>query len=168
MKTQNDLTMIASPFYPKLFPFKTTPGLLRHVRPSALACFLFIALGLVASVKGTGASLKEAIPCRSTKGSELARGYLMVYSATDSFDDSGVLYYPHSSYTVCAAGGKFCKTVTNRNAPSDKIPERVTLPIGSYTVDARTEHEGYVRMHVTITAGRLTVLHLEGEPLARN
>jgi hypothetical protein len=32
--------------------------------------------------------------------SELLQGYLIVYSATDPFDDSGVPYYAHSAYSI--------------------------------------------------------------------
>jgi hypothetical protein len=38
---------------------------------------------------------------------ELSQGYLTVYSATDQFDDGGVLYYAHSSYSIYTTDGKF-------------------------------------------------------------
>src|SRR5216684_3679274 len=37
---------------------------------------------------------------------ELSQGYLTVYSATDQFDDGGVLYYAHSSYSIYTTDGK--------------------------------------------------------------
>jgi hypothetical protein len=37
---------------------------------------------------------------------ELPQGYLKVYSATDPFDDGGLLYYAHSSYAIYTINGK--------------------------------------------------------------
>jgi hypothetical protein len=94
---------------------------------------------------------------------ELSQGYLTVYSATDQFDDGGVLYYAHSSYSIYTTDGKFFKNVANHISRSDEIPEIVTLPVGSYTLEVRSEKEGYLRVHVVINAGARTVLDLDGE-----
>jgi hypothetical protein len=94
---------------------------------------------------------------------ELSQGYLTVYSATDQFDDGGVLYYAHSSYSIYTTDGKFFKNVANHISRSDEIPEVVTLPVGSYTLEVRSEKEGYLRVHVVITTGVRTVLDLDGE-----
>jgi len=94
---------------------------------------------------------------------ELSQGYLTVYSATDQFDDGGVLYYAHSSYSIYTTDGKFFKNVENHISRSDEIPEVVTLPVGSYTIEVRSEKQGYLRVHVIITAGVRTVLGLDGE-----
>jgi hypothetical protein len=37
---------------------------------------------------------------------EVPQGYLEVYSATDEFDDGGVPYHAHSSYTIYTTDGK--------------------------------------------------------------
>jgi hypothetical protein len=94
---------------------------------------------------------------------ELPQGYLMVYSATDQFDDGGALYYAHSSYSIYTAGGKFFKNVGNHISRSDEIPALVTLPTGSYTIELRSESRGYVRVPIVITAGRRTVLDPDSE-----
>ena len=94
---------------------------------------------------------------------ELSQGYLTVYSATDQFDDGGVLYYAHSSYSIYTTDGKFFKNVENHISRSDEIPEIVILPVGSYTIEARSENQGYLRVHVVITAGVRAVLDLDGE-----
>src|SRR5260370_41798969 len=95
--------------------------------------------------------------------SELSQGYLTVYSATDQFDDGGVLYYAHSSYSIYTTDGKFFKNVENHISRSDEIPEVVTLPVGSYTLEVRSEKEGYLRVHVVINARVRTVLDLDGD-----
>jgi hypothetical protein len=63
---------------------------------------------------------------------ELSQGYLTVYSATDQFDDGGVLYYAHSSYSIYTTDGKFFKNVENHISRSDEIPALVMLSTGSY------------------------------------
>ena len=88
-------------------------------------------------------------------------GYLKVYSATDRFDDGDVPYYPHSSYSIYTTDGKFFKRVENHIAFSDEIPEIVTLPVGYYTIDVRSEQDGYVRVHVLIEANRRTIVNLD-------
>src|SRR4029077_737088 len=88
---------------------------------------------------------------------EVPQGYLMVYSATDQSNDGGVSYYAHSSYSIYTSDGKFFKNVENHISPSDEIPALVMLPAGSYTIEARSENRGYVRVPIVITAGRRTI-----------
>jgi hypothetical protein len=92
---------------------------------------------------------------------ELPQGYLKVYTATDEFDDGGLPYHAHSSYTIYTTDGKVFKNVENHISLSDEIPELVALPVGSYTVEARSERDGYVRVRVVIKAGRQTILDLD-------
>jgi hypothetical protein len=88
----------------------------------------------------------------------LPQGYLMVYSATDRFDDGGTFYYPHSSYSIYTVAGKLFKDVENHISRSDEIPTLVTLPVGSYTIEVRSENHGYIRLPIAITAGRRTII----------
>ena len=92
---------------------------------------------------------------------ELAQGYLKVYSATDKFNDGDAWYFPHSSYAIYTIGGKLFKKIKNQGSPEDEIPEVVALPVGSYVVEARSEQDGYVRMRVVIKAGQQTILDLD-------
>jgi hypothetical protein len=92
---------------------------------------------------------------------ELPQGYLKVYTATDEFDDGGVPYYAHSSYTIYTTDGKVFKNVENHISRSDEIPEVVALPAGSYMVEARSERNGYVRVLVVIKACQRTIVDLD-------
>jgi hypothetical protein len=92
---------------------------------------------------------------------EVQQGYLEVYSATDEFDDGGVPYHAHSSYAIYTTDGKVFKTVENHISRSDEIPEIVTLPVGPYIVEARSDRDGYIRVAVVIKAGHRTTLDLE-------
>jgi hypothetical protein len=94
---------------------------------------------------------------------ELPQGYLIVYSAIDPFDDGEVPFYAHSAYSIYTANGKFFKHVENHISLSDEIPSFVILPTGSYTIEARSESRGYVRVPIVITAGRRTVVDPDRE-----
>src|SRR4030095_3658598 len=107
------------------------------------------------------------------KAGQLSQGSLQVYSATDTFDDGDVPYYAHSSYVIYTTDGKLFKNVANHISSSDEIPEVVTLPVGSYVIEARSERDGYIRVRIVIKADRQTILDLdsrEGIPqgIARN
>jgi hypothetical protein len=90
-----------------------------------------------------------------------AQGYLLVYSATDPFDDGELIFNAHSSYSVYTPDGKLFKNVENHISRSDEIPELVSLPVGSYIVGARSENNGYVRLRVVIKPGQRTILALD-------
>ena len=90
-----------------------------------------------------------------------AEGYLLVYSATDEFEDGDLLFYAHSSYSIYTADGKLLKNVENHMSRSDEIPQLVTLAPGSYTVEARSGKNGYLRVPVQIKPGRQTIVDLD-------
>jgi hypothetical protein len=121
---------------------------------------MFVALALQGTMHGN-----ETEKTASAKGyaqtGELSKGLLEVYSATDESSDGDLLYYPHSSYAIYARDGKLFKNVENHTSRSDENPETVPLPVGSYTVVARSEKGGYVRVPVMIKAGRQTILTLD-------
>ena len=94
-------------------------------------------------------------------GTRLAKGYLMVYSATDEVSDGDLPFNPHSSYLIYTPDGKLFKSVENHMSRSDEIPDIVRLPAGSYIVEARSASNGYVRVRVVIKQSRQTVLDLD-------
>ena len=91
----------------------------------------------------------------------LAEGYLSVYSATDEFSDGDLAFNAHSSYLIYTTDGKSFKSVENHMSRSDELPERVSLPAGSYIVEGRSANNGYVRVRVVIKPSRLTLLDLD-------
>lgn len=95
----------------------------------------------------------------------LRQGSLVVFSATDPFDDGGVPYYAHSAYSIYTADGKFFKRVENHISLSDELPSLVTLPTGSYTIEVRSESHGYIRVPIVITTGRRTVVDPDREQI---
>lgn len=134
---------------------RLTP-VLRYLNMRSLAVVMFVAEAFLSSTLG-----KEAARTRSIGIEARSEGLLEVLSATDEFDDGGLLYYAHSSYTIYALDGKRFKDVENHISRSDENPETVSLPVGYYTVAARSEKNGYVRVPVTIKSGRRTVLALD-------
>ena len=89
-----------------------------------------------------------------------AEGYLLVYSATDEFNDGDLIFNAHSSYSIHTTDGKLFKNVENHMSRSDEIAEVVTLPVGSYLIEARSERDGYVGVSVVIKAGQRTIVDL--------
>jgi hypothetical protein len=88
-------------------------------------------------------------------------GYLLVYSATDEFSDGDLIFNGHSSYSTLTTDGKLFKDVENHMSRSDEIPQLVTLAPGSYTVEARSGKNGYLRVPVQIKPGRQTIVDLD-------
>ena len=75
-----------------------------------------------------------------------ADGYLLVYSATEEFSDGDLIFNAHSSYSIHTTDGKLFRNVENHMSRSDEIPEVVTILVGSYVSEARSERDGYVRV----------------------
>jgi hypothetical protein len=121
---------------------------------------MFVAVALVATTRGSDTE-RLAMGNAKAKPAELPNGSLVVYSATDPFNDGESPYYAHSSYVIYTTDGKLFKDVENHISRSDEIPETVTLPVGSYVIEARSERNGYVRVRVVIKAGRQTILDLD-------
>jgi hypothetical protein len=92
---------------------------------------------------------------------ELPQGYLKVYSATDRFNDGDAWYFPHSSYAIYTIDGRLYENVRNHRSADDEVPEVVALPVGTYTVVARSERGGYASMLVAIKEGEQVVLDLD-------
>lgn len=90
----------------------------------------------------------------------LPQGYLKVYSVSDEFNDGA--YYAHSSYAIYSAHGGLFKTVKNNISRTDElIPWEVALPIGAYTIVARSTRAGEVSVHFVIKAGQRTIVDLD-------
>lgn len=138
----------------------TLTPLLRHVTTRNLAVAMFVAVALLGTTRGNETE-KTVLVNGNAKAGELSQGSLMVYSATDPFDDGEVLYYAHSSYAIYTTAGKLFKNVENHISRSDEIPEVVILPVGTYVIEARSERDGYVRVRVVINADRQTILDLD-------
>jgi len=106
-------------------------------------------------------SIGAVLPGTLDDRAESTQGYLMVYSATDEFNDGDLVFNAHSSYSIYTSDGKLFKSVKNHLSRSDEIPERVSLPAGSYIVEARSANNGYVRLRVVIKPGQRTILALD-------
>ena len=79
---------------------------------------------------------------------------------SDEFNDGA--YYADSSYAIYSIDGRLFKRVENNISRTyDLIPWEVALPIGSYTVVARSQRVGEVRVRFVITAGQRTIVDLD-------
>jgi hypothetical protein len=156
---------------------------LKHLNTNTLAFVLFVALALLSTSRGkktetrepasTGSANSEVvidkqhddIPCIGTKMagqmvSPSGQGYLKVYSISDEFNNGA--YYARSSYDIYSTDGRLFKRVGNNISRTDElIPWQMTLPIGFYTVVARSARGGEVRVHFVIKAGQWTIVDLD-------
>jgi hypothetical protein len=92
---------------------------------------------------------------------ELPKGHLKVYSVTGDFNDGDAWYFPRSSFAIYTIDGKLFKNVKSQYSADDIIPEVVALPVGTYTVVARSKRDEYVRILVVIKEGQQTILDLD-------
>jgi len=120
---------------------------------------MFIVVALLGTTRGN--ETEKTLARGEAKAGQFSQGALVVYSATDAFEDGESPYYAHSSYAIYTTDGKLFKNVENHISRSDEIPEVVTLPVGSYVIEARSERDGYVRLRVGIKPGRQTILDLD-------
>src|SRR5436190_19812558 len=112
------------------FASRFTP-LLRYVTTRNLAVAMFVALALLSTTRGNETE-KTALARGEATAGQLSQGSLVVYSATDAFEDGDVPYYAHSSYAIYTTNGKLFKNVENHISRSEEIPEVVTRPVGWY------------------------------------
>lgn len=103
-------------------------------------------------------------PRGAVTGTENA-GYLTVYSSTtwETGDDEGSKLV-YTDYDVNLANGTPYTHVAN----GGEDPDRITLPVGAYTIVARSENSGMVSVPVEIETGQLTVLHLDQKRDSKN
>lgn len=90
-----------------------------------------------------------------------ASGWLQVYSAQGwgRTPEGGPVTFLYSEYKVFTPEGRFLMRVENASSMDD--PSLVRLTPGKYVVEAQAHQRGTVRVPVTITTGKTTVLHLE-------
>jgi hypothetical protein len=132
-------------------------SVLTYVNPRSLAVALFIILALLGTARGNVTGVTKSVHAQP---GESSHGALEVYSATDEFNDGGTLYYAHGAYAIYTLDGELFKNVENHISRSDELPETVSLPVGSYTVMARSERDGYVSVPVMIRNGLRTIVDL--------
>jgi hypothetical protein len=150
--------------------------MLSHLRPDIEACasqstatatvfrWLVTSLVICASlVTGCQTANLKVLPGVGPQSGNLGGdiGYLMVYSATEEYNDGDSMYYPHSSYQLYTGNGRYLKTVHNKTSKTDEVPERIRLQPGRYIIHADSEPAGRVAVPVIIAPGRATIVNLE-------
>ena len=99
-------------------------------------------------------------------GYALADGRLAVYSAFDpgaTSDPDASIH--HSGYRIYSVDGKQLRYVKNWVGSFNEEPEIVSLAPGRYSVVARATGSEIVKVPVTIEAGKITSLRLDGSKL---
>ena len=133
---------------------------------SRWSLMVFFTAVLLLSLGGASAGGKDPLspgpvrPGNLDYRAELPQGYVKVYSVSDEFNDGA--YYAHGSYAIYSAHGTLFKTVENDISRTDElIPWEVALPIGAYTIVARSARAGEVCVHFVIKAGQRTIVDLD-------
>jgi hypothetical protein len=91
-----------------------------------------------------------------------SKGYLQVHSVTYPVDSGGIIYQPHTSYSVYSMEGKRLWGVINHVGPDDDRPMTIQIPPGYYFVYAGSERFGQVKVPVFVVASKTTAVYLEG------
>jgi hypothetical protein len=137
---------------------------LSHLKVALLIVLIALSFGSITTAQAGGRDplfVGLVDPVTRGHGTGPAKGYLLVYSATDASTDGDLVFNAHSSYLIYTTEGKLFKSVENHMSRSDEIPELVSLPAGCYVVEARSANDGYVRVRVVIKPSRRTFLDLD-------
>ena len=127
---------------------------------------LMFVLGLVAWL-GSGCATQPVVlnpvgPAQNRPSPPGSRGYLRVYSATETDQiGEGTYYYPHTGYRIYDGDGRLVKFVPNHIGNMDESAALVSLPAGQYRVKAQSDIYGWVTVPVVVEAGEITSVHLQ-------
>jgi hypothetical protein len=92
-------------------------------------------------------------------------GSLLVYSAYEvnaDFSSRDTHRPEYSAYRILSADGQLQQVVNNNTDTMLQRPKQVALPAGNYRVVAEANGYGTVTVPITIAAGEITMVHLQG------
>jgi hypothetical protein len=144
------------------------------------------AAGILIGLTGCASASKVVVldrlgPCHTMEAATVSDGSLQVYSArTPAFSDLNAETYfwnndygknefvygaGHTDYAIYQSDGKLFKRVRNSRGLNDDVPASVSLPTGSYAIQAEAEQYPGMTMTVVIPvaiqSGQITTVHLE-------
>ncbi len=150
---------------------------------ASMAALAVAAVGQVGCASVSKVVVSEPVGPEPSEASQGAgKGSLVIYSAraladvdinqvewrwNNDYGKNQFLYEPaHTDYTIYAANGEVVKHVRNARNESDDAPTVVTLPAGSYKVEAEgIDCDGSrveLVLPVVVRPGEMTLAHLEG------
>jgi len=125
-------------------------------------CLICLATGCASNniVLGSGTVGRE----RSSASTVSSNGVLVVYTPLeDPINSQDEFASPQrSSYRLVSANGAVSKCIDNCDSVFDDQPKAISLPAGSYTVDALGPKRHPVSVAVRIVAGETTPVYLDG------
>jgi hypothetical protein len=107
-------------------------------------------------------------PNPSGLGSASPQGGLEVFSRLSAHSDdqnqasTNPVWYQHTDYYLCDAGGNELQRVYNAAGHYVSDPRTIHLPAGRYLVEAQSARRNWVRVPVIIKSGKVTRVHLDG------
>lgn len=87
-------------------------------------------------------------------------GRLIVFTAREETTSGEVTYHNYTGYRLLTPDGKLVQFVRNQTGGRDGLPDVVSLPPGSYVVEASAERFGAVTVPVMVQAFKTTEVHL--------
>jgi len=153
---------------------------MKYISTMALAGAMVWLAGCASAPKVVVVEAVGPGPVVSSQGA--GDGSLVIYSArkaadvdvnmaewryNNDFGKNDFLNEPsHTDYTIYARNGEVFKHVSNGRSPNDYVPTVVTVPAGTYKVEAEAVNcdsvPVTVLMTVVIKPGQTTMAHLEG------
>ena len=101
----------------------------------------------------------------STVNPAVPDGSLLVYSAYEvnaDFSSRDTRRPEYSAYRILSTDGRLQQVVHNNTDTMLQRPKQVALPAGNYRVVAEANGYGVVTVPITIAAGEMTFVHLQG------
>ncbi len=87
------------------------------------------------------------------------------FERNNDYGRNDFLYEPaHTDYTIYTQNGKVLEQVKNARNYEDPQPALVSLPPGTYKIQARARDFGWVTIPVVIKANKVTVVNLQRFP----
>lgn len=107
-------------------------------------------------------------PARSHASWRKGEGVLVVYSALEVGNPLDSEHPAHTSYAIYNQDGKILRRVDNRAGSFYQDPAPVSLPAGTYKVEARATNKGLVVVAVVIQDNRTTIVDLDSSILPQS
>jgi len=150
-------------------------AVMKYVNTIVVSTAMVCMVGCASSAPLTVSGPVGPAPTERAKAS--GRSSLQVYSArvrapvdpnkeeflwNNDFGKNDFLYEPaHSDYTIYTQDGKVFEHVKNARNYEDPRPATVSLPPGTYRIEARARNFGSVTIPVVVEADKLTVVNLQ-------
>jgi hypothetical protein len=125
-----------------------------------LAGILLLGAGVTTNINS--AVLDRVGPCAGPPETQSGEGALVVYSCWDFHEAIDYDNVGRAAYDVYANNNALLRHVKNDVGGFDRIPVRLSLSAGEYTISSFVPRDGQVRVPILIQPGQTTIVYLDG------